>query len=116
MALSWPHSRPFLLLLLLQGPVLHLSRRQIASAVPKLARDECSLHPLVEGISLCNRQRPLEKSTANQKADLPAQSQRIHRQNIPTPQAQGWLQKREWKDGESQRIGEFAVGLRLLGT
>ncbi|EDM13968.1 rCG21460, isoform CRA_a [Rattus norvegicus] len=38
MALSWPHSRPFLLLLLLQGPVLHLSRRQIASAVPKLAR------------------------------------------------------------------------------
>lgn len=45
-----------------------------------------------------------------------AKSQWLHLQNTPAPQAQGTLQKRRWKDCESQRIREFAVRLCLPVT
>ena len=58
---------------------------------------------LYQWTSLCNRWRPLHKTTINQR-----QGCVVH-----TPTSQWKLSKRRWKDCKGQRIREFAVSLCL---
>ena len=69
---------------------------------------------LTKNTSLCKRWRLFQKTTTNLSADLQSQTPMATSTEHSHTEGSGTLQKKEQKNGKSQRLSEFAVRLYLL--
>lgn len=92
-------------------PLSHISTRVVW--LPHTKNNWETLLLIME-TSQCFKQRQLQKCTTNENAELSPVSVNTSI-NTSTPKAQKTLWKKGPKDCKSQRIGEFAVRLCILG-